>query len=126
MSHKPFIEESVELADMTTAKSFPTPFPLSHPLYYAMEATPESELEHMYLIPFREVIGSLFYVATSTRPYIATAVSMIAKFQSDPFQRNWKSLKTVFSYLIGTPYYVILLPKVDGDVPQGAWCDADW
>ena len=38
----------------------------------------------MFNCPFRSVLGGLLYLSTRTRPDIATAVSMMAKFQAAP------------------------------------------
>ena len=41
----------------------------------------DKDLTAMRDIPFREVLGSLLFLATHTRPDLATAVSMLVKLQ---------------------------------------------
>jgi hypothetical protein len=42
------------------------------------------------------------YAATGTRPDIAYAVSILAKFNQEPGLAHWKALKRVYAYLAGT------------------------
>lgn len=76
-------------------------------------------------IPYREVLGSLLYLATHTRPDLATAVSMLGKYQQAPLMAHWKSMKSVVRCLIGTADHGILLPYSEEATLQ-AWSDADW
>ena len=48
--------------------------------------------------PFKEVIGSLLYLVTCTRPDIAHAVS-IASRTSEPTVAHWKHIKRILRYL---------------------------
>ena len=66
---------------MTNSKAIYSPLPLSHPLYNEKTTKADTDLTAMRDIPFREVLGSLLFLATSTRPDLATAVSMLGKFQ---------------------------------------------
>lgn len=126
LSQRPFTERIVELAGLTNAKPTPTPLLLSHPLYEKEDPLTDVDEAEMRHVPYRPVLGSLLYLATRTRPDIATAVSMLAKFQEAPAVRHWKAMKHVVRYLKGTPKMGILLPK-QGDVPKlQVWSDADW
>ena len=42
------------------------------------------------------------YLANNTRPDIAFAVNVLARYSSAPTQRHWKGIKHVFRYLQGT------------------------
>ena len=64
--------------------------------------TDDAERTRMAKIPYLEALGSLLYVATSTRPDIAYAVSELAKFASDPGQAHWEGLTQIIRYLEGT------------------------
>jgi hypothetical protein len=51
--------------------------------------------------PFKELVGSLLYLVTCTRPDIAHAVSMASR-TSAPTQAHWLALKQILRYLKGT------------------------
>lgn len=44
-------------------------------------------------IPYREAVGCLMYAMVLTRPNIAYAVSMVAKYTSKPRQSHWTAVK---------------------------------
>jgi len=52
--------------------------------------------------PFREAIGALMYLATGTRPDIATAVNILSRYQNCTRQKHVVAVKQVFRYLRGT------------------------
>ena len=53
-------------------------------------------------VPYLSAIGALIYLANSTRPDIAFAVSLLARFSSSPTRRHWNGIKHIFRYLRGT------------------------
>ena len=125
LSQRPFAEKIIELAGMKNAKSIKSPLPLSHPLYKEKTTPTKDEIDAMTGIPYREVLGSLLFLATRTRPDLATAVSMLGKFQQAPKVEHWKSMKSVIRYLIQTIDHGLLLPR-DQEALLEAWSDADW
>lgn len=52
--------------------------------------------------PYREVIGSLMYLANATRPDIAFATNYLARKQLEPTEEDWICVKRVLRYLRGT------------------------
>lgn len=53
-------------------------------------------------IPYREVVGSLLYLAGATRPDISFAVNILSRHQVNPSAEDWNMVKRVFRYLSGT------------------------
>ena len=78
--------------------------PANPALNFSKEQSPTNDTERaeMAKIPYLEALGSLLYVATSTRPDIAYAVSELAKFASDPGLAHWEGMKQIIRYLKGT------------------------
>jgi len=72
---------------------------------------------------YREMIGSLMYCATMTRPDIAYAVSMLSQFLESPCTTHLKVVKRVFCYLLGTKHLKLVLR---GNTTVAGFSDADW
>ena len=66
------------------------------------ESTVLDDSEQKINVPFREAIGSLLFLAGSTRPDIAFAVNYLAIEQLNPSERDRKEVKRVFKYFKGT------------------------
>ena len=74
---------------------------------------------------YQSAIGSLMYLAVSTRPDIAYAVGNLAKFTSKPSTKHWTALKRVLRYLKGTIKHGILYSQKNSGECVG-YSDADW
>ena len=85
----------------------------------ATQADPVKQTE------YQSAVGSLMYLAVSTRPDIAFAVNNLARFNSNPQKEHWTALKRVLRYLKGTLNHGILY-KQDGLDKCVGYSDADW
>ena len=56
---------------------------------------------------YSQIIGSLMYLASATRPDISFAVSKLSRFVSNPGDDHWYALERVMRYLKGTMDYGI-------------------
>ena len=56
---------------------------------------------------YSQIIGSLMYLASATRPDISFAVSKLSRFVSNPGDDHWHALERVMRYLKGTASYGI-------------------
>ena len=71
-------------------------------------ATPSLDLRHVsdeetvVDVPFREIVGSLMWIANQTRPDIANAVRAIARFSHDPKPIHFKAAQKILEYLNAT------------------------
>ena len=74
---------------------------------------------------YQSAVGSLMYLAVSTRPDIAYAVNNLARFNSNPQKVHWTAMKRVLRYLKGTIYHGILY-RQDGSDKCISYSDADW
>jgi hypothetical protein len=52
--------------------------------------------------PYMEAIGALMYLANYTRPDIAFATNLLARFSQEPTKRHWFGIKQIMRYLGGT------------------------
>ena len=67
------------------------------------------DIEEMTKIPYREVVGSLIYASTCTRPDIEAAVGTVGKFVSNPGKIHWIATQKILRYLKGTKAYELTL-----------------
>jgi hypothetical protein len=51
---------------------------------------------------FSQIIGSLMYLASATRPDISFAVYKLSSYMSDPGNDHWHALERLLHYLKGT------------------------
>jgi hypothetical protein len=74
---------------------------------------PQQEGEEVlgYKYPYLSVIGELVYLTNNTRPNIAFAVNLLARFNASPAMRHWNGVNDVLQYLQGTSYLGLLYQK---------------
>ena len=53
----------------------------------------------IYQLEYLRIIGSLMYIMNCTRPNIASAVSKLSRYTSNPGEDHWKALVRVLRYL---------------------------
>jgi hypothetical protein len=86
------------------ADCHPTGTPMAPGSNLSKEQSPEThaEIREMQNFPYMNAVGSLMYLATTTRPDIAYTVGVLARFNSNPGMTHWKAVKHLFRYLKGT------------------------
>jgi hypothetical protein len=125
----PYINEILERYNMTECKPVATPLDPGLKLTKEQSPTTESGKAEMAQKPYRQLIGSLLYLANCTRPDLAHAIGLTARFASNPGEQHWKSLKRILRYLQGTKDLCIRYGK---EVPDMPFCplhgnvDAGW
>ncbi|WVZ51502.1 hypothetical protein U9M48_002646 [Paspalum notatum var. saurae] len=73
---------------------------------------------------YSQIIGSLMYLASATRPNISFAISKLSWFVSNSENDHWRALERVLCYFKGTMSYGIHCtgyPRV-----LEGYCDANW
>lgn len=81
----------------------PTPLPAGQELFQSMSPTEEKEKKAMDKLPYRNLLGALMYLAVGSRPDIAQATSLLARFSNNPGQDHWEALLHLLRYLRGKP-----------------------
>jgi hypothetical protein len=76
-------------------------------------------------VPYRALIGTLLYLSTKTKPDIAHAVGMLARFAQHPTMQHWAAAKGVLRYLKGTQSLGLLYDDPKCVFPHG-FSDADY
>lgn len=76
-------------------------------------------------LSYRAIVGSLQYLAQTTRPDLSHAVGVAARHCADPGLADWHALKEILHYLAGTVDYGIRYYR-DGPSVIVGWSDSDW
>lgn len=96
LSQENFIREVLSRFEMTECKAVRSPVVLG----VKLELNSSEKKEEVY--PYRELIGSLMYIAVATRPDIAHAVNMLSQFNHSYDDSHWQAAKRILRYLQGT------------------------
>ncbi|KMS94630.1 hypothetical protein BVRB_016830 [Beta vulgaris subsp. vulgaris] len=107
--------------NMSKSKSAPSPMLKSSADFMSAPA-PSKTIE----FPYRECIGSLMYAAVCTRPDIATAVNICARFVSNPSDEHVTALKRILRYLQSCPDLGIQFSSSGNNMQLQVFVDADF
>lgn len=120
ITQKNYIEHILRRFGMQDSKSVSTPMEkISSKLYQDTSNTVATN------VPYRQVIGSLIYLVTGSRPDIAYSVGKLSKFLDKPQQVHWMAAKRVLRYLSGTRSHGIVYDGKRGLEVQG-YSDSDY
>ena len=101
------------ITNMLNKFGFENTHPISTPMITSRAAnrerkTREEDKESLTMVPnrvYREVVGSLLYLANCTRPDISYTVNVLSRHQIAPTKLEWAMIKRVMQYLSGTKHY---------------------
>lgn len=98
-----------------------TPLPPNVKLHESPDPLPDEELRFMQDKPYRAVIGSIMWGQVCTRPDLAFAASLLARYQLRPGREHWECVEWVAGYILNTLDYAITFraPRTQPPV-QGA------
>lgn len=117
ITQRQYVQRTLEKFGMETCNPTSTPEETGQ-----VNFKDSSPLDNKY--PFKELVGSLLYLVTCTRPDIAHAVS-VASRTSEPTDKHWDMLKRVLRYLAGTKEDALVYQKEDNSKLVG-YSDADY
>ncbi|KXZ50459.1 hypothetical protein GPECTOR_16g633 [Gonium pectorale] len=123
LSQQRYTAELLERYRLSDAKARSTPLPAGARLLPADDGEPllaDGGSE------YRAIIGSLNYLATSTRPDIAQAISALARYMAAPTQSHLRLAYGVLRYLAGTRSFGL---RFSANSPANAftgYSDSDW
>ena len=94
------------------------------PMCIGLELTKDDESKEVDQTLYRSMIGKLQYVV-HTRPDIALAVGIVARFSAKPKENHMMVVKRILRYLRGTKDYGLWY-KLGGNLDLKVLTDADW
>ena len=104
---------------MSECKPVATPVDIGSKLFKK-----DNQSEEDLKLPYRELVGALTYLSTTTRPDIAFAVSRLGQFNNSFGEEHWKAAKRVLRYLKGTSKLGLTFGSKLS--PLTGLVDADW
>lgn len=102
LSQHQFIQDILERFNLADVR--PVTTPLDPGARLSKEQAPVNAEERIFMskVPYAELVGALMYLAVATRPDIAHAVGVLARFSSNPGPAHWTALKHLCRYIKGT------------------------
>lgn len=115
-----YLQKVIESYNMNNCRGTNSPMDPNFKLDFDLNEV-DMTLEHQC----RSLIGSLMYAMVGTRPDLATAVSYLSRFQSQPTLKLWQALKRVLRYVKQTIDYNLKYSKCNNESLIG-FADADF
>ena len=116
-----YVQELLERFNMIDCETCDTP---AQPGLY-LTPTGETLKTDKRKFPYRELVGGLNWLATSTRPDIAATVSTLCQYLDNPDKEHWTAAKRVLRYLKSTSNYGLHYRKSDLGVTVTGYSDSD-
>jgi hypothetical protein len=104
LTQQSFIESLMESLNITTSKqsTFTTPYRSGKSIDSILPESLSSTVRDNLRLQYQSLVGSLNWLAHTTRPDISTAVSLLAQHQSCPSSGHLDAAKYVAQYLAST------------------------
>jgi hypothetical protein len=104
--------------------------PVRAPLDHKVTLLPTSEhdkKENPLLGSYAAIVGSIMYIANSTRPDLCYSASMLARFMANPSDAHLDQALRLLRYLFGSKHYRLALgSEKHENEPLVVWGDSDW
>ncbi|GKB61921.1 hypothetical protein Tco_0918107 [Tanacetum coccineum] len=88
-------------------------------------ASTPKEVRRMQKVPYALAVGSIMYVAGCTRPYIAFAQNLTSRFQQNPGECYWITIKNILKYIRNTKDMFLVYggDLESNEKPMEIYCD---
>lgn len=118
MNQTQYLTNLLRKYNMIDCKSRATPCELK--LNFSSDATCECSLK------YREIVGSLIYAMTCTRPDLCFIVTILSQHLANPSKEHYVALKHVLRYLKGSLHYELCFRKCHDGLQLTGFSDASW
>jgi hypothetical protein len=125
LSQAAYVTDIVHKFHLQDSKPALIPMECRHRLSAADSPHTDEDKAAMASCPYREAVGSLMYLMTSTRPDIAAPVGFLSRYLSCPGRLHWEAAKRVLKYVNTTRTFGITYRR-EPDVNYHVYCDSDW
>jgi hypothetical protein len=117
--------DMLEHYGMANCNPVTTPMNPGTVLSSSMAPKDDSERDYMVDKPYRNAVGALNYLATSTRPDISYTVGKLARFGANPGPSHWKAVLHLFRYIKGTLDIQLVYNRDDSTDSFTTFSDSD-
>ena len=90
LNQKQYIEKLIKKFDLENSKKLEIPIHPNHNLTSLLEKEKDNLRQLVDSNKYRQVIGSLIYLMTSTRPDISYSVGLLSRFMANPIELHWR------------------------------------
>ncbi|GJR58873.1 retrotransposon protein, putative, ty1-copia subclass [Tanacetum coccineum] len=97
-----YIEKILKRFHMENSKRGSIPMQDKLRLSKSQGASTPAELKRMQNVPYASVVGSIMYAVRCTRPDVAFAQNITSRFQQNPGDLHWTTVKNILKYLRNT------------------------
>lgn len=111
--------------NMENCNAVASPLDPAQKISKEMCAKGDAEKRIMSDVPYRQAIGSLMFLAQTTRPDISFAVNLLSRYCENPGPGHWGAVKRVLRYIKGTTEYRLKYGSSNDDALIG-FSDSDW
>ena len=116
-----YIEKLLSKFGMTSCK------PKTSPSVLGLEKVIDTESPELHDPNlYRQIVGSLIYVMTGTRPDLCYIVTRLSQHMSKPMVENLNAVKHVLRYLKGTSQQSLKFKKSENHLMLIGFSDSDW
>lgn len=124
VSQAAYVQEILHRFAMLPCRTHPTPM-IPHTRLDDLNEPPSAdEATEMARMPYRQVVGSVLYLARVSRPDIAFTVNQLARHCSQPRKTAWQAAKYLLRYLSGTQSTKLRLAPTSSGIDVAS--DADF
>ena len=120
MHQKNYIEKLLEKFNMKDCNPVKTPMEVDGPRQLSNFNNEAQEIE----LPYREIIGSLMFIAQNTRPDISYTVGILSQYNDKYQEKHFTAAKRVLRYLKGSSGLGILYETTGEQLK--VMTDSDW
>ena len=125
LDQQKYIIEILDRFNMTDCNIASTPADLNQKLSLEMCPKTKEELAEMEKIPYQQAVGSILYLAQSTRPDLVYAINNVSRFNNNFGKAHWVAVKRILRYLKGSMNLKLVFCKETYNNVIG-FSDADW
>jgi len=120
---KRYITEKIQCFKLEESRGCDTPMEQG---FNAVKRDPTKEYAELSRLPYREIIGSLIFPMTHTRPDTAFAVGYLSRYVDNFRQEHWSAAKRVLKYLSRTQDEYLTYKSGNPAIELKCYVDADY
>ena len=101
---------------------------MSHGIHLSKDLCPSTpnQRDRMSKVPYASTIGSIMNAMLCTQPDVSFALSMTSRYQQDPGEGHWTTVKNILKYLKRTKDLFLEYGGLDNELCVTSYTDASF